>query len=277
MPDIFTYDCPLRFLRDAWAEKKQADSTFTLRAWSKNLGLKGNAPLTLILQGKRPLPRHYLPRIAATLKLPSKESQYLENLLSLRQTRRADEQLFYLERLKALSPKKRAPFFEVESYKMLSDPLHCAILELSDQKNFKGDAKWIQARLAPSYSLSKIEESIQRLFDLGFLVKDTRGHWTKKHPHLSNRPDIADRGSQEYHRRVAQLAQESLIQVGVKDREFNSYAFNIQRRDLPRIKAALRKTITELLGQIEAPPQKGDELYQLTLQFFPLTKKGVSP
>ena len=117
---------------------------------------------------------------------------------------------------------------EVENFKFLGDPLHTIILEMTDLKDFRPEAKWIQKALRFKASLDEIETVVERLIGLGLLRESSDGKWTKTHHHITNRVDIADKGFEEYHRNVSKLAADLIADQAVTDREYNGYAFNIK-------------------------------------------------
>lgn len=273
MLEIYEYENALNFLQDACRQRKVKNPKFSVRTWAKDLGFKGNASLSLILQGKRKIPRKHAHTISRSLNLGIKESLYFESLIELQNAKNPEDKNFFLERLNKLSPKRRKlQMQEIENFRFLSDPLHFEILELTELRGFRPDAKWIQSRLILTTSLRTIEDAVARLDGLG-LLKRTKNLWQKTHTHLTSRSDFTDAGIQEYHRKVSQKAQETLSQTAVLEREFNGYCFNVSTTKLLLIKNRIREFLNQMIHEFEAPAGQGDRLYQLNLQFFPLSRK----
>lgn len=272
MLEIYQYNQASQFLRDAWTEKKKRNKAFSLRAWSRQLGFANNAPLSLMLAGKRHIPKKYVPTFISSLELSPDEGLFLETLVEMEKAKSIQQKCFYEERLKALSPRPPLGFFEIESFKFLGNPLHTAILEMSDLKGFVSDPVELQKRLRIETTLTEVKSAFERLVKLGLLVKDSRGCWIKTQKHLTNRADIADQGSQEYHRNVSKMAAEQVGLQSVAEREFNGYAINVKKSDLPKAKKLIREFIQNFAKKIESSPQTGEETYQLNVQFFGLTK-----
>ncbi len=273
MLEIYSYNQASQFIRDAWTEKKRRNKAFSLRAWSRQLGFANNAPLSLMLAGKRHIPKKYIPAFVSSLELSPDEGLFLETLVEMERARNIRQKKFYEERLRALSPQPRVGFVEIESFKCLGDPIHMMILEMTDLQDFVPSAEWIQKRLRTKAALSEIKAATERLMNLGLLVKNSDGSWTKTQRHLTNRVDIADVGSQEYHKNVSLLAAQQVESQSVLEREFNGYAINLKKADLPKAKKLIREFIQEFARRIEAPQKTGDEIYQLNVQFFGLTKE----
>ena len=243
-----------------------------MRAWSRQLGFANNAPLSLMLAGKRHIPKKYIPNLISSLELAPDEGLYFETLVELERASGIREKSFYEERLQSLSPKKSVTFHEIESFKYLGNPLHMIILEMTDLQDFKADVEWIQNQLMIKATIQEIKDVLERLTTLKLLTQDSKGRWIKTQKHLTNRPDVADQGSREYHHNVSVLASEQVKIQDVLVREFNGYSINIKKGDVPKAKEAIREFIKNFATNIEAPPGTGDATYQLNVQFFGTTK-----
>jgi hypothetical protein len=66
--------------------------------------MRSDSPLSLVLKGKRALPKKYLPNVITTLGLSPEEGRFLETLIDLSRAREARERAFYVSRLARLRP-----------------------------------------------------------------------------------------------------------------------------------------------------------------------------
>ncbi len=272
MLDIYKYTEFHIFLTDAWKEKRSRNRAFSMTAWARQLGLENSSPLSLAFKGKRALPKKYLPQIIKTLGLDMNQASYLEALLDLSRAHTPEQKLLYLNRLKELAPGEAFNAKIVDEFKYLSDPLHGAIIEMTDLKTFKNDPEWIQARLQTPASLQEISETLERLVSLNLLRMDELGKLVKTHKHLTTEQDVADLGTQNYHKAVSDLAGKAVFEQDVSEREFDSYSFNLNKEKLKTAKARMRQFVNDFLKECEAQPGDGDETFQLNLQLFKLTK-----
>jgi len=273
MLDVYEYSDPNVFLRDVWLEKKKKNPAFSMRAWAKMLGFQSNAQLSLMLAGKRKILKGNLSKLVESLQLSPKEGLYLETLAAVKYAKSPVQQSYYTQQLRELNPNCSVQMTEVETYKYLGNPLHCLILEMSDLKGFKPEAKWLQDRMQIKPTLAEIEEAIDRLFALGLLIDNGQKGFKKTNQHVTSRKDIVDKGVQEYHKRVSEMAIALISRQDPLEREFNSYSFNVKKEDIPAAKENLRKYVEKFMDEFESPPGDGEETYQLNVQFFGLTKK----
>lgn len=272
MLSIYEYTEPHEFLRDLWDEKRVSDSQFTLRSWAKQMGLRSHTPLYEAIRGKRKIRKEWIPPLAESLGLKSKECLYLENLVSLSHSKNPKERVFYTKMLRTLAPKSPVKMKEVESYRLLRDPIHTIILEMTVLPGFRWDVGWIQDRLESAFSHDRIASSMERLIELELVRQSDGGQWMKAQDHLYSKSDVTDLGLQEYHQKCSNLAIEAIATQDPLEREFNAVSLNVKREAIPKAKKVLREFLTKFIKEIESESGKGDETYHLNLQFFGLTR-----
>lgn len=270
-PNIFDYTDPHQFLKDAWTEKKQKNSSFSLRAWARKLGFENNSPLSLMLAGKRPIPKKYLPHFAENLSLNARESLYLETLIDLSRSKTPREREFYLERLKSLSPRPALNVQEIDSIKFGRDPLHAMILEMTYLPDFQPDPKQIQSRLLVKATIPEIEAAIDRLLTLGLLIRTDDGQLKKTHVHLHIHPKGADQMVQDFHRNCTKVALDINLSVPPAGRELSTFILNMGNASLPRAKEKIQEFVQNFIREFESQPGYSEETFQFMVQLFPLT------
>lgn len=268
---IFNYEDPSQYLRDAWNQKRVANSRFTLRAWANHLGISSHGTFYQMVMGKRPLPKKYIKPLAKSLNLNQKEALYLETLVDFSKAKTMEHKSYYKDRLQNIAPGERLKFHEIETFHYLKNPLNCAIIELTTIKDFKNDIEWIQKRLWIKATLSEIQKSIQLMLDLKLLELDENGKYKRVHSHIYTSQDVKNEALQEYHKGIKELACKALEEQDLKDREFNASCFNVLMSNVPEMKEDLRNFMNEFIKKYEAKVGEGEELYQLSMQLFTLT------
>jgi uncharacterized protein (TIGR02147 family) len=271
-PRIYTFESASKFLSEAWKEKKAQNPSFSLRSWAKLLGFENNAPLSLILSGKRSVPRKYIPRFVQSLKLSDYEAQYLELLIDLEWARTTELKDYYRGRLENLRQKRIPDISEDDRLRFMKDPLHTALLEMTSLKDFSPKISWIRARLPEEFSREEIEEALRRMLTLGLLTSETDGTLKKTFKHLMSAPDEASEAAVAYHKRVSELASRRIDEVPMELRDFASFSFNLKKSQLEEAKKALAVFSETFILRFESADGEGDETYQLSLQLFPITR-----
>lgn len=236
------------FLKSSYLARKSRNASFSLRAFANFLGVDQSF-LSKVLAGKK------------TMSLRSK----LECLRKLGATNNEVDSLI----------DGRLPvgfnyrLIEEDIFTSMKDWWHFAILELIKTENFVPSVEYIAKRFG--LSVETVEDAISRLFIHGFLIDDENG-WALSSPDntwssLSSTSD-ARRALQ---RSYLDLSLSALNEVPVDYREHGSLTVAIDKTKLPEFKKAITD-FRRALGNIFQNGEPLNEVYQLTVSFFPLTK-----
>lgn len=266
-PVVYDFDKAYEFLRSAWEEKRKINPSFSLRAWAKNLGLSSNTTLSLILAGKRKIPAKYIPMFIEKLSLNPIEGQYLENLIAYNQSKDLKLKRFYADRLNALRPKNAKSLLTQQQIEFISNPNHVVLLEAIDLKDFRSNEKWILEHIDEAMEAQDIKEIISRLIELN-LISDVDGHLTRRTGHLNTTDEIPSAAIKLFHKNNAKRAIVAIDKQDLESRDISGHFFNIEKKNLPEIKQAIRSFVGSLLTEYEAKPGCGDASYQLNIQLF---------
>jgi uncharacterized protein (TIGR02147 family) len=269
---IFDFESPSLFLQSAWNKKRVFNKQFTLRAWAKQLGISSHGTFYQMVKGDRPLPKKYVRPITKSLNLGHKESLYLETLIDLSKANTNEHQVYYKERLQEIAPGNKLSFYEIATFEFLKNPINGAIIELTNLKDCEFDPLWIKNRLSIKERLSEVKKAIDLLLDLKLLTKDKFGDLKRSNEHIYTKQDIKNEALQEYHKNVLKLGADQITKQDVLKREYNATAMGIKSKDLPKIKEDIRDFLNDFIDKYEADSGQADEIYQLGIQLFGLTK-----
>jgi uncharacterized protein (TIGR02147 family) len=256
---VFQYLNVVEFLEAEWLAKRSRFPMFSLRAWSKRLGMNAHTPLQQMLKGTRKIPKRYVPALASSLNLGVREYRYFEALVDLSRAKSETERMACLKKLRILNPKQTWATREILDFSEIRDPLLIQILEITCLKSFVSDPQWIKQRLVQKVSVNTIRRSISVLKKLGLLVEGPRG-LKKVHDSVLSRIDVVDDAVQEYHRRAAHLGADLLPLQSVLSREFNSISLNVNLANLSAARQSIRDFIKQFMADFDA--DTGDETCQ---------------
>jgi len=269
--NIFEYIDISQYLSDCLKYKKQENTMFSLRAWASRLGMKSHGPLHAMLTGKRKIPKKYIPLLIKDLKLTKKQSSYFELLIDYQRSKGETEKEFYFNKLNKISPSNLRETNDIEAYKYLTDPLHIIISEMTQLKNYQHKIGWIKNHLRFNASLKDIEQVLHRLIDLNVLeIKNNRVKKTVQH--IYTQKEKLSKAVQIYHQKMSQASINAIEKQAISQREFNAVSFNINNKDLDKIKEDIAQFCDQLVQNYESKPHEGDETYHLNVQLFSLSK-----
>lgn len=119
--DVYQYNRAESLLKDLHLKKKEGDPKFSLRGWSRELGMKTHTPLQLMLASKRPIPKKYIPGFRQTLNMSEDEITYLEALIDFQRAKKDQVKKEALERVVEIKSEKTDKSGEVCKEELLSE------------------------------------------------------------------------------------------------------------------------------------------------------------
>lgn len=240
-------------LQDAFNERRTRNARYSLRAFSRDLGISVTA-LSKVFRYERNLSSRNLRRLADFLVLSPAEIEKI----SVRKL--GDRQ--------GLEDKDR--LLEEDTFRLISDWYYFAILSLSRTKSCKSDIDWIARRLG----ITKVEAvgAVRRLERLKLVERRGKRLVRTSEP-VRTSTDVPSPALKKFHSQQLDLAKESLLHVPVALRDITSITMAIDPRRLQLAKekiAQFRSLLCELLEGVEQT-----EVYLLSIQLFPLKKHGA--
>lgn len=239
----------IQILVKRYEEKRQKRATYSYHSYAKHLGVSSGA-LSSILGGQRKITKKMAQRFATSLGLEEAE---LKAFFDESQASAND-----LEYIKV----------QMDQFKSISEWQHFAILSLIQTVNFTNDVEWIARRLG--IGPQKVENSIQRLVDLGMLINEN-GHLKRAAARYTTSDNIASASLKQAHRSNLELATNALDEVSLELRDFMAMTSAVD----PTKIADVKKLIREFRDKVSVLLDEGErtEVYKLCIQFFPLTKQ----
>ena len=152
---------------------------------------------------------------------------------------------------------------------MVRDWYHMAILEMIDITTFKPDFSWMASRL--DLPVEIVKEAVQRLQDVGLMKIEEGGNWSQTAKDLELPSGLPSRSVREHHKQILTKAIVAVDEVPVEQREYSSHTFAVSKAALTELKGLVRE-FQRKVARLAAQGDK-DEVYQLSVQLFPLLEK----
>ncbi len=277
-PSVLDYDDYRSFLRDWFAAARlPSKKTFASRAGCNP------ATVTLVLQGKRNLShelcRGFLGALERSQALSPEEREAFPLLVQLNQLPPA-ERTPLRRRLDELRTFHRSHTVEIARYEIFSDPILPVVHELVSCEGFREDPAWIAARLQPPIEPERAAWALVRLQELGMIRRGADGALESAEGTMLGVLLKADTAKEQaakslalttMHRRVVEDSWWALDRVPRAERHFGATTVAIDSAILGEIKRELLIFEQRLLA-LSKRSRTPDRVYQLNLQFFPLTR-----
>ena len=160
--------------------------------------------------------------------------------------------------------------FDLDTFQLLSAWWHQAILELVHTRGFQTDSRWIARRLG--ISVDDVNVALQRLLRLNLLEMTSSKRWVDKSGDAEfQTPLLPAAAAQQVDREVYELAIETSKQTSSDRQAHGHMVMAINSKRLPELRAAAEQFLNEIRSLVEEDNSR-DEVYQVSVSFFPLSK-----
>ncbi|OGR04053.1 MAG: hypothetical protein A2284_12290 [Deltaproteobacteria bacterium RIFOXYA12_FULL_61_11] len=275
MEELYTYTNYRNYLRDFYYERKKTLEGYSFAQFSTEAGIGSPNYLKLVMDGKRNLSQKSIGNFARGLGLTPGKARYFEYLVLFNQAADEDERTTYFRKMRMVKLKNRRERNLTDyEYEFLSKLHYNAVYELVLLTDFRPDPAWITQRLGGLLSEDEAKRTLDNLQRLGFL-REKNERLVQSFRKLQTPDEEINLALRSFHKKVMELGMAALNQP-LDEREFRGLTIAVNRDRLPQIKERLKRFVKELndeLSQERAP----DSVYQLGLQFIPLTRSLPPP
>lgn len=251
---------------------------YSLRAFAKDLKM-APALLSDILNGKRGMSREWATKVATRLGYAKSEKDLFCDLVESQHARSRVAKAQALARLeKRVSQGAVLKFLTLDQdqFSLISEWYPMAILELMKSPECKATAKPELEWFAKKLQLTPIQVSnaLERMTKLG-MIEMREGKWIVLSPNVQTPDGVASRALKSHHEQLMKKGLEALYTQPVEERDFRGLTIRCKKSDVSRVREKMKKFLQDLDAELSAD-QDGTEVYQLSTQFFSLTKEYSS-
>lgn len=273
---IFEYSDYRLFLREYYESARAKDKKFSFRFLSRLAGFKSSGSILKVMNGQTNLSKDGVQKLVKALKLNKEEGEFFGYLVGFNQAKTAHErQLFAKNLLKSQTYRKLKPL-SAASFKYFSEWYYAAIRELVDLPGFKEDPEWISERLIASISVAEAREALEELQSLGILTRDSSGKLKIVDSHITSGDEVSFSGAANCHRQFLNLASESIDRVARDKRDLSAMTLGVSVEMAAKVKVMVQEFRKKLV-EVVASDGNSEMVYQLNMQFFPLTQDSKDP
>lgn len=233
------------FLRNRFVSLKQRNPTFSLRAYARYLAVD-QSYLSKVLKGDRQFSSGERLRISERLQASPAESAKLLDV---------------------------QPIFDLteDQFRLISDWIHFAILELIKTKNFVPTIESMAKRLG--VHSEEIKSALERLQFLGFVSVQKNKIALLRPANTWFNSSKTNEARRLLQRKYLEMSLNALDMVDFSERDHSSLCLAIDKAKIPLLKEYLNEVRAQIATKFQDEnPESLDEVYQVTMSFFPLTK-----
>lgn len=263
-----------RYLQALYHQMHQYQKNYSYLKFAEDFGFSRTNVLHLIIRGKRPLTLKSADRIVQTLSMKGADKRYFLLLVAHQNSRKPAEREQLFQQLIDIKSQSLTSQQNRAMLEFFSEWYHAVIYELCSTSEFKSEPKWIAAQLQPCIRVDEARKSLQLLESLGLIAFDkSQGRHVPTQSRISTGDEIASVAVTRYHHRMIDLGKRSLTDTKDELRDISSIAIAIPSSRIQQYKMAVSRFRKEILAIADQESEHSDRVYQMNIQWFPVTKK----
>jgi len=273
---VFHFSDYCAYLKAAYDELCGHDPSVSFRKLQKVAGYSETSNhLWMRMHGHAPLSQQAAQRYARVFGLKTREIQFFMLLAAMNQAKTDEDRNAYLEQMMEFREFRESRINNPADY---YSPWYLPILRATvGLDDFKEDPAWIAERLLMPITKKEVEKGLQKLFAIGYLVRDERGSLRLSSPFVGAYEDRHDPdpitilNMRNYDRAMIELAHNAVGKQPQSQKFIVGNTLHISRRQA----LAMRDIVRKCLREIEALASKDEAVevvYRVNMQLFSLSK-----
>lgn len=269
---IYNYTDYQKALSDFYHSEKERNPIISHRYIAHKTGFSTGF-FSQVISGKSNIAEKNIPKFIKLLRLNSHEAAYFETLVLYNQAKIPETKKLYFEKLSAFNTEKIVDFSD-HDYLFYDKWYYSAILELLDFFPFDGDNYEELARtLYPVISLYEAQQAIEMLRGLSLIEKEGN-LYRKTNRLLTTSNPNQSKIVTEYALHMIDRGKSTIESLDSSERNISWLTMSISEENYPTVVDEIRSFRRKLM-QLASNDHKASRVYQMNLQLFPLSQKGL--
>lgn len=281
-PVIHEYTDYRKYLKDTYEFRKVTESTgmraYSYSHFSAAADIKSPNYLKLIIEGKRNLSEDMISRFSRALRLEKQQAEEFKALVRYGQADEPVERNKYLKDLAEIrADQENATDADKQKWEKVPGWIGWVLYAMMDQKNTGVEPEQLQKLFRAKASVQEVRDSLQKLIAAGEIVTDeTTGELKRPRELIDTPQDLPVALIRRLQTELIYLGIESLFRDSPKDREFGALTVALTQEEFEQTRFELRQLRKRIHKDVTVKRQasKGDRVYQLNIQLFPVTEKA---
>lgn len=240
------------FLQGELDRRIKKNAKYSLRSFARFIGIS-HTSLSCVLRGQRPISPKTITKVAIALGVDPKNLNVTES--------------------HSTSVSQSLEKVTVDNYHLIADWYHDAILELVLIKDFKEDPNWIATKLGINRTEAKV--ALERLFEMNLIERTEDGFKLSSHSTTNVHQPQTTGARKKNQLQILDLSKEAIQNTSFNLRDHSSITMAINSKDIPIAKEMIKNFRRQLMDTLQSNSEL-DQVYQLHIGFFPLTKVSES-
>lgn len=272
LPNIFSYSNFREYLSEYQASRYTTDQSFTKSNLSRMLGLPNTRSyFTDVLKGKK-VSGSFVERFTSVLKLNESESKYFRALVKYDQAESSEEKQAFFNQLLGLNnvPKR---ILEKKAGEYYSNWFICVVRAILDIIDFKDDFTFLAKKVFPPITPQQARQAFDLLLILELIKKNENGFYKPTDKSITA-PESMDKNDliKQYQSKCVQLAINSIFADIDKPQTVATNLMSVSESGYKMVEEHINRFRSEVRSIVVMDKDPADRIYQLVVQFFPVSR-----
>lgn len=272
---VFDYADYHEYLKD-WIEDRKVRGLVASYQWlATRMGLKSRSFLRLVAIGEKDLSQAAALKLSQAMGHSTREEEYFAILVAMNNCTDLEEKNHHLVRLAKVARPARKTMLSVQQYDLFNKWFVIPVWELVTIVDFQGDWKFLAQQLDPPITAAEAKYAVDLLRELGLI--ESKGHlYVQKDPTLTTQEELRSQSVRNFQDATMQLGREALLRHPPMRRHISTLTLGLDESGFQKIVERIRSFREELVT-IAQQHENVDRVFQVNLQFFPLSRVPVEP
>ncbi len=271
-PNVYQYDDFRVYLRDAFQRRKDLDADYSYRKFAREAGISNPGYLLDVIIGKRSLSDNALAKTAKAFGLEGAESEFFKLMVDFGQSKKElERQEIYQE---ILYRRNRSRFARlspslVKYYQDYHYPLVRCAIEAFD---FRGDCDALGRVFDPPIAPAPLKKYLRDLCEWNLVRQTPDGRYTVTESFVEPPATMAAMVRRLNREWILQAA-DAPFKFPTEERHVSTLLLMVSEATRKAIREKIENFRGEILKMVEKDAGTASGIMQLSLQYFPKTKK----
>lgn len=250
---------------------------YTYAVFSAGANIKSPNYLKMIIEGRRNLSPDMISKFAKALGLSKDQGEEFRLLVMFGQATDPAERNLFLKELNEFRVKAKLKSGEISkaTWEKIPNWVAWVLYSMIDQEGADFRLLKLRDHLRGKASDNEIEEALRSLINSGEIsVDDVTGRPQKTRNLMENAEEVPPALVRKLQAELMYLGMESLFRDSPTEREFGTATMSMTQAEFEELRFQLRKIRKEAQksNAVKRATSKGQRVYQLNLQLFPVTE-----
>ena len=284
-PKLAEYTDFRKYLKDVYDYRRLTEATgarpYSYSTFSAAADIRSPNYLKLIIEGKRNLSPDMIWRFGKALRLSREETNEFAVLVNYGQCDDPLERNKYLKQLSELRSQRDLQEGQIDqkSWDKVPDWIGWILYAMADQVNTGFSPEQLQKLIRPRVDLPELRAALEKLISAGELENGPNGEMRRARELMESPQDLPVSQIRKLQADLIYLGIESLFKDSPKEREFGGLTLALTQEEYEQVRFELRQMRKRIHKDVmtKRRESKGERVYQLNVQLFPVTDKADWP